>query len=146
MLSRLIGKFDVWVQDIHADYGVHPYVFIALVVICAPFFYYSIYRLIKGLAHRDKPQVMLWSTVFLAATVVPYVYVLLFGHGMPWWIYLVLVALLLQGVISLISRLRRGHSEADSVSSGNIEADEDIPETTRAGGRILRVRRKGRKR
>ena len=116
MLVTLIGKFDAWVQDIHADFGVHPYIFVALTVICAPFFYYSIYRLIKGLAKKDRSQITVWSTVFLAATCVPYIYVLLFGHGMPWWIYLVFGALLLQGVFSLIGRLRKGRAAAASTA------------------------------
>jgi len=44
--------------------------------------------------------------VFLAATATPYLYVLLFGRNLPWYVYLILAALLAQGVYSLVKKIR----------------------------------------
>ena len=69
------------------QYGVNPVIFLGLIVACAPFFYYSIYRLVRAVAKKEKGRVALWSSVFLAATSLPYLYVLLFGRNLPWYIY-----------------------------------------------------------
>jgi len=84
---------------------VNPYLFIALTTICAPPFYYSIYRLTKALATKQRRQMSLWSSVFLGASALPYLYVLVCGSNMPWWIYLILGALLAQGTVSLVRKL-----------------------------------------
>ena len=83
----------------------NPYLFIALTTICAPPFYYSIYRLTKALATRQRRHVPTWSSVFLGAPALLYGYVLVFGRNLPWWIYLILGALLAQGVVSLVRKL-----------------------------------------
>ena len=94
-----------WAATVSASYGVNPYLFIALTTICAPAFYFSIYRLTKALATRQRRHVSTWSTVFLGAAALPYGYVLVYGRNLPWWIYLVLGVLLAQGFASLVRKL-----------------------------------------
>ena len=107
----LAGLVHGWAAAIHARHGVDPYVYLALTTVCAPLFYYSIYRLTKALATRHGRQLSAWSAVFLGATALPYLYVLLFGRNMPWWIYPVVGVLLGHGAASLVGKLtgqRRG--------------------------------------
>jgi CDP-diglyceride synthetase len=89
-----------------AQFGVNPWIFLGLMVACAPFFYYSIYRLVRAVAKKEKGRITLWSSVFLAATATPYLYVLLFGRNLPWYIYLILAALLAQGAYSFVNKVR----------------------------------------
>jgi ABC-type Co2+ transport system permease subunit len=100
-----------WIQEQMAaarnEHGVNPVVFLGLMVACAPFFYYSIYRLARATVQRDTKRISLWASVFLAATALPYLYVLFFGRNLPWWIYLVLAVLIGQGVYQLVKKLRR---------------------------------------
>ena len=108
MSSALLDLLELlrqWRATIHASHGVNPSLYLALTTVCAPPFYYSIYRLTKALATRQRRQVPLWSSVFLGATALPYVYVLVFGRNLPWWIYLVLGALLAQAAVSLVGKL-----------------------------------------
>ena len=95
-------------------YAVDPVVFLVIYLGSAPFFYYSIYRMVRALARRLTSQITIWSTVFLAATAAPFIYVLLFGRNLPWWIYVVIALLIGQGVYSLIRRLRRGQAKTPS--------------------------------
>ena len=103
----LAGFLHGWAAGIHARHGVDPYLYLALTTVCAPPFYYSIYRLTKALATRQGQQLSVWSAVFLGATALPYLYVLLFGRNLPWWSYLILGVLLAHGVVSLGRRLRQ---------------------------------------
>ena len=98
-----------WMQGIQQSaverYGVDPLVWLIIATAASPVFYYSIYRLVRALARRRGNEIMLWSAVFLAATVAPYIYVLLFGRNLPWWIYAAMALLVGQGVFSLVRKL-----------------------------------------
>jgi len=107
MRDQLFDLITQKAELIRAEHAVNPYVFLLLLLICAPFFYFSAYRLLRALAARKSDLIFRWSSVFLAATAVPYLYVLVFGRNMPWWIYLVIVLLLGQGVFSLVRKIRR---------------------------------------
>jgi len=106
----IVDSILAWINDQAAaardQYAVNPWIFLGLMVACAPFFYYSIYRLVRAVAQKDKNRITLWSSVFLAATATPYLYVLLFGRNLPWYVYLILAALLAQGVYSLVKKIR----------------------------------------
>jgi membrane protein insertase Oxa1/YidC/SpoIIIJ len=105
-MEQLLAKLQDWMLVVQARHGVNPVVFLVLMMACAPFFYYSIYRLAKAAARREGHQLNLWGAVFLASTALPYLYVLVMGRNMPWYIYLILAALLGQGAYSLIMKLR----------------------------------------
>jgi fatty acid desaturase len=100
-----------WVRGImesaRASYDVDPIVFIVIYFCSVPFFYYSIYRMTRALAKKRGNEIMAWSMVFLAATAAPFIYVLLFGRNLPWWVYGVIALLIGQGVFSLVKRLRK---------------------------------------
>lgn len=111
-MSRILQIVINWLNGVmriaHENYSVDPVVFVVLIVACAPFFYYSIYRLVRCVAKRETQRIAMWSTVFLGSTALPYIYVLLFGRNIPWYIYVVIGLLLAQGVYSLVKRLRGG--------------------------------------
>jgi hypothetical protein len=87
-------------------YGVNPVIFLALIVGCSPFFYFSIYRLLKAVVRKSCGRMGLWGSVFLVSTATPYVYVMIFGRNLPVWVYGVLVLLVARGVVSLIRKIR----------------------------------------
>jgi len=105
-----VANIMAWIHDqaaaARAQYAVNPWIFLGLMVACAPFFYYSIYRLVRAVAQKDTSRITLWSSVFLVATATPYLYVLLFGRNLPWYAYLILVALFVQGICGLRKKLR----------------------------------------
>ena len=107
MWNFVVSKVGEWVKAAREIYSVDPVVFVVLLLAMAPFFYYSIFRLVRALAKKNTREIPLWSTVFLAATAIPYLYVLIFGRNFPWWLYIVLGLLLAQGVYSLVKKLRK---------------------------------------
>ena len=100
-----------WIRDMmrtaRESYGVDPVAFLVIYLVTVPFFYYSIFRMLRALARRRQQEIVVWSMVFLGATAAPFVYVLLFGRNLPWWIYVVIGLLIGQGVFSLVRRLRK---------------------------------------
>lgn len=94
-------------------YGVNPIVFLILLTGCSPFFYFSIYRLVRSIAKKNGREIGIWSAVFLVSTATPYLYVMIFGKNLPIWVYGILALLIGQGVISLIKKLRGGGQKTD---------------------------------
>ena len=110
MIGQTTAMVAQWLQATRARYGVNPLVFLALMTFCAPVFYYSIYRIVRAVAAKQAAQLNLWTMIFLLATLLPYLYVLLFGHNLPWWVYLIVAALMAQGAYTVILR-RKGKGD-----------------------------------
>jgi len=107
MPGYVISQIEGLMQVARDTYGVNPIIFLAIYLGCAPFFYYSLFRTLRAAAKRLGQEVMVWSAVFLCATVAPFVYVLFFGRNLPWWVYGIIALLIGQGVLSLVRKLRR---------------------------------------
>jgi hypothetical protein len=103
----VLGEIRALMQAARATYGVDPVAFLAIYLSSVPFFYYSIFRTVRGLAKGRRNEITLWSMVFLLATAAPFLYVLFFGRNLPWWVYIVIGLLIGQGVYSLVRRLTK---------------------------------------
>jgi hypothetical protein len=115
-MQRLLHFLETWALAVQSRYHVNPAVFIALNVICAPLFYYSIYRTVRAATQRKSRDVRFWGTVFMAVSIVPYVYVLIFGRHLPLWVVMVIVALVAHGVVVLVRRVRGAQASANAAS------------------------------
>jgi hypothetical protein len=102
----VIAQIQAIMQAARDDYGVDPSVFLAIYLVSVPIFYYSLFRMIRALARRLGKEIMLWSTVFLCANVAPFLYVLVFGRNLPWWVYGIIFILIGQGIFSVIKKMR----------------------------------------
>jgi hypothetical protein len=103
----VLGWLRGVMQTARASYGVDPVAFLVIYLVSVPFFYYSIFRMVRALARKLRNEVMVWSAIFLASTAAPFLYVLFFGRNLPWWVYVVIGLLIGQGVYSLVRRLTR---------------------------------------
>lgn len=106
MVEFILSQIQGLMRAARENYSVDPVVFLVIYLGSAPFFYYSLFRMIRALAQKRRSEIMLWSTVFLCATVAPFLYVLFFGRNLPWWVYGIIALLIGQGVFSLVTKLR----------------------------------------
>jgi hypothetical protein len=111
MIGQITIILGPWLQAARMKYGVDPVLFFVLMTVCAPVFYYSIYRMVRAIAARQKATINLWSMVFLISTVLPYVYILFFGRNLPWWVYLIVGVLMAQSGYAIVMR-RKGKSSS----------------------------------
>lgn len=107
MIDIIITQLQSIMTQAREVYHVDPIIFLALYLGCAPVFYFSIYKTIRSMARKAMQETLLWSTVFLASVVAPFVYVILFGQNIPWWAYLIIAILIGQSVYTLVTRLRK---------------------------------------
>jgi hypothetical protein len=107
LIRVVLGTTSDLMRSAQENYKVDPVVFLVIYFASAPFFYYSIFRMVRALALRKQQGILLWSMVFLGSTAAPFLYVLFFGRNLPWWVFVVIGLLIGQGVFSLIRRLRK---------------------------------------
>ena len=108
MFEYVISWIEELIRSARDTYGVNPVVFVVIYLVCVPFFYYALFRMLRALAKKLAREIMLWSAVFLCANVAPFVYVIFFGRKIPWWVYGIIALLIGQGVFSLVMKLRGG--------------------------------------
>ena len=113
MLEYVISKIEELMQAARDNYGVNPVVFLVIYLVCVPIFYYSLFRTFRAIAKKIGKEVMLWSAIFLCSNVAHFLYVLLCGRNIPWWVYGIIALLIGQGVLSLVMKLR-GSSAVDA--------------------------------
>ncbi len=102
----LVAWIDGLMRTARSTYRVDPVVFLVLYLLSAPGVYYARFRMIRAAAARRANKALFWSTVFLCAVVAPFLYVLVFGRNLPWWVYAVIVLVVGQSVFSLVRKLR----------------------------------------
>ena len=111
----VVGGIVDLMDKARVNYGVNPILFLAIYVSSAPFFYYSIYRMVRAIARKRQNELIAFSMVFLGATVAPFLYVMIFGRNLPWWVYGLIAILVGQGVYSLVRTLRKKKSPRKEV-------------------------------
>jgi hypothetical protein len=131
----VLGEIHHLMDSARSNYGVDPVVFLVIYLGSAPVFYYSIFRMVRALAKRRQNEIITWSMIFLAATAAPFIYVLLFGHNLPWWVYVVIALLIGQGVFSLVRRLRGGKAADAAAPAADAPAHTAVAEAKNESGR-----------
>jgi len=114
VIEFIVAKFNAISKQALEHYGVNPAIFLIIYLISVPFFYYSLFRMVRAVAKKLGKEVVVWSTVFLCATVAPFIYVLFFGRNLPWWVYGIIALLIGQGIFSLIRKLRKTNKAKSS--------------------------------
>ncbi len=106
MTELVVSQIRALMQTSRETYNVDPVIFLAIYLAAVPVFYYSLVRTIRALAKGLGQEAMRWSAIFLCAVVAPFVYVLLFGRNLPWWVYAIIAVVVGQGAWSLVRKLR----------------------------------------
>jgi len=124
MVQFILGKVRDIMEIARTQYGVNPVVFLILYVVPAPFWYYTIFRTIRAVAKKNSRDLMLWGMICLVLTIQPYVYVLIFGRNMPWWIYIIIGLLVAQGIFSLVRKLTKKPAAPAGTKDGPTGGDD----------------------
>jgi hypothetical protein len=124
----VLGGIRELMRAARANYGVDPIVFLVIYLVSVPFFYYSLFRMVRALARKLRREVMIFSSIFLASTIAPFLYVLFFGRNLPWWVYGVVALLIGQGVYSLVRKLSKKQPPFSAPASASPPEDSALGE------------------
>jgi hypothetical protein len=97
-----------WFLALGAKYGVDPVIFGSIYVGGIPLFTLSLWWLIRSI-RQHKPVVLpVLSTGFFFLSA--YLYLIVVGRNIPWWVYGLIAALVAYGVYATWQKIKKGTS------------------------------------
>lgn len=102
--------FREWFFSLGGQYGVNPLVFGAIYVGAIPFFTLSLGWTIRNLRRKRPATLPAFLTGFFFISA--YLYLLIAGRGIPWWVYGMIVGLVVFGAVSTMRKVRRKLAES----------------------------------
>jgi len=100
-----------WFFGLGENYGVNPLIFGAIYVGAIPFFSFCIGWLIRN--YRKGKSIVLPSLLAMCFFISAYVYLIIAGKNVPFWVYVFLIAMIIYGAWSTVRKVRRRIGNVD---------------------------------
>jgi len=98
-----------WFLSLGATYGVNPIIFGSIYVGAIPFFTLSVAWLVRNLRQKKPIVLPLLSSGFFFISA--YLYLLIAGQNIPWWVYAVVAGMIALGIYSTVQKIRKQVAE-----------------------------------
>ncbi|MTI86389.1 MAG: ABC transporter permease [Balneolaceae bacterium] len=110
-MTELIQTLQEWFFGLGKQYGVNPIVFGSIYVGAIPFFTLSIAWLIRN--YRKNKSIILPTLSASFFFISAYLYLIIVGHNVPWWVYGVVVLMIVYGGYTTTKKVRRRIHKVD---------------------------------
>jgi len=102
----MIEYLKNWLNGIQQNYGVNPTIFAIIYFANVIPFWFSIYKIIAGIKNRNLNQVRTFGIILGIIIILPFTYVALFGHNLPFWFWIVAACVIGYSTYSTIRRIK----------------------------------------
>ncbi len=109
-------SFTSWFMSLGSEYGVNPFIFGGIYIGAIPFFSLSIGWLIRN--YRKGKSIVLPAMSALFFFVSAYIYLIIAGKNVPWWVYGIVLLLVVYGAYSTVRSVRKKLHETEDDSAG----------------------------
>lgn len=116
-MADFIELSKEWFFGLGQQYGVNPIIFGSIYVGAIPFFTLSIGWLVKN--YRQKKSVVLPALSALFFFVSAYLYLIIAGKNVPWWVYGVVVFLLVYGGYSTFKKIQSRINDVEEIQQSD---------------------------
>ncbi len=104
-MTEFVEIVKEWFLGLGENYGVNPIIFGAIYVGAIPFFSISLAWLVKNIRSKKPIVLPVLSTKFFFVSA--YLYLIVAGKNVPWWVYLVVFLMVLFGAYSTFVKIRK---------------------------------------
>lgn len=118
-MNEFIEIAKTWFFGLGEQYGVNPIIFGSIYVGAIPFFALSIGWLVRN--YRKDQSIVLPAFLATFFFISAYLYLIIAGHNVPWWVYAVVVLMILYGAYSTVRKVRR---KLHNINKEGLEANE----------------------
>lgn len=94
-----------WFLSLGDEYGVNPFIFGAIYVGAIPFFTLSVAWIVRNYKRQKSITLPILSAsgCFVSA----YVYLMIAGENVPWWVYVIVIGMLVYGAWSTYQNVQK---------------------------------------
>lgn len=103
-MVELFETLKEWFFGLGENYGVNPIIFGSIYVGAIPFFTLSIGWLVRN--YRKKKSIVLPALSAGFFFVSAYLYLIIAGRNVPFWVYLFIIALVVGGGVSTYNKIQ----------------------------------------
>lgn len=94
-----------WILALSENYSVNPYIFASIYVGAIPFFTVSVAWIIRNKRKRKPLVLPILSTGLCLSSA--YIYIMIAGENVPWWVYGIIAILLVYGIFTTFQKVTR---------------------------------------
>lgn len=105
----IIEAVQGWFLGLGERYGVNPIIFGAIYVGAIPLFTFSIAWIVRNLRRGESILLPAFAAALFFCSA--YIYLLLVGRNIPWWVYALLALMVVLGAASAVQKVRRRAAE-----------------------------------
>ncbi|MCA1749657.1 MAG: hypothetical protein ABR601_06550 [Parasphingopyxis sp.] len=107
----MLDAINDWFLGLGAEYGANPYIFGAIYVGAIPFFLATVAWMVRRKRRGEPITFQLILAGFLAMS--SYIYLMLAGRNLAWWVYAIVAGLVLYTLWSLWQKVRAPAGDGD---------------------------------
>lgn len=100
----MLSALNDWFLGLGAEYGANPYIFGAIYVGVIPFFLATVAWMVRRRRRGEPIALQLSLAGFLAMS--SYIYLMIAGRNLAWWVYAIVAALVVYTLWSLWRKAR----------------------------------------
>ncbi len=101
--------FVDWFFSLGANYGVNPFIFGGIYIGAIPFFSLSVGWIIRN--YRRGKSIAVPAMFALFFFISAYLYLIIAGRNVPWWVYAVVILMVAYGAFSTVRKIQSRVSE-----------------------------------
>jgi pyruvate/2-oxoglutarate dehydrogenase complex dihydrolipoamide dehydrogenase (E3) component len=120
-MAEFLEMAKDWFLSLGEEYGVNPLIFGSIYIGAIPFFTLSLGWLVKNYRKGKNIAIPALSTTFFFISA--YLYLIVAGKNVPWWVYGVVILLVAGGAYSTVKKIRSRVSDSESEGTGSFEFD-----------------------
>lgn len=120
-MAEFLEMTKDWFFGLGEQYGVNPIIFGSIYVGAIPFFTLSLGWLVKNYRKGKSIVLPALSTTFFFISA--YLYLIIAGKNVPWWVYGVVILLVVGGAYSTIQKIRKRVDNTEGDNTGSFEFD-----------------------
>lgn len=98
-----------WFMGLGEPYGVNPIIFGSIYVGAIPFFWVAMWWLVKNIRNNRSVAGPVIMACFCAIS--SYVYLIFAGENVPYWVYVLIVAIILYAIYSTLKTVKQKQRE-----------------------------------
>lgn len=102
---EILDPIFTWFMRLGNQYGVNPVVFGVIYIGAIPFFTLSIAWLVRNYRNGLSIVMPVLCTSFFFVSA--YLYLIIAGENVPWWVYAVIIAMLVYGASSTYKKIKK---------------------------------------